>query len=260
MYGVFLSTTSQTNAGSGVANAPAFDTTLLSNGVTMTGSRITVAYSGVFLISFESKFSNSTGSNVVIDVWLAINGTNVAGSDQQVQTTGTVISASWTYEQYLNAGDYFQILWSCTSTNVSMVALGTQTAPTRPSSPSIYVSVSQITNYGQTGPQGATGATGAQATVLGRIVTSVNYTGLSSDTIIAVTGYSSPVSIYLPQSNTLPVGKFYVVVDEGRSASINNIQIVPFTGNLISGSSSIYITQNYEAISLYSYTNGWFIY
>ena len=166
-YGNFYSTATQTNPVASTANAMTLNTTVSNSGVSVvSSSQITIANAGTYLIDFAAQFTSSSGSNVVIDVWLSKNGTNVVGTDQQIQLTGgagTLSVAAWEYLVNASAGDYYVLYWSAPSTAVSMVYQAATTSPTRPSSPSVNVNVSQIM-YTQAGPTGATGATGPTGT------------------------------------------------------------------------------------------------
>ena len=165
-YGNFYSTATQTNPVASTANAMTLNTTVSNSGVSVvSSSQITIANAGTYLIDFAAQFTSSSGSNVVIDVWLSKNGTNVVGTDQQIQLTGgagTLSVAAWEYLVNASAADYYVLYWSAPSTAVSMVYQAAATSPTRPSSPSVNVNVSQImyTQAGPTGPTGATGPTG----------------------------------------------------------------------------------------------------
>ena len=48
----------------------------------------------------------------------------------------------------LNANDYIEIMWSTTSTQVSIEQIGTQTGPTRPATPSAIVTVNYVSSNG----------------------------------------------------------------------------------------------------------------
>jgi hypothetical protein len=137
------------------------NTTVSNSGVSIvSSSQITFANTGTYLIEFAAQFTSSSGANTVIDVWLSKNGTNVTGTDQQVQLTGgsgAFTVASWNYLQNVTASDYFVLYWSAPSTSVSMPYQAATTSPTRPSSPSVNVNVTQVM-YAQIGPTGPAGA------------------------------------------------------------------------------------------------------
>mgnify|MGYP003351551094 FL=1 len=123
------------------------------------GTQVTFVNAGKYLITVETAFSNSTGSNPTVSIWIAQNGTNVANSAQDVQFfggSGAVQYSSCTWIIDAAAGDYIQCYWSCSGTTVSLAAQGTLTNPTRPASPAATLSATQVM-YTQLGPTGPTG-------------------------------------------------------------------------------------------------------
>ena len=100
-YGLFISTSNQSNGGSTTANAVSYDATpVTNNGITVSGSTVTFANSGKYKIISELAVTNSTGSNPVVSSWLSKNGSNIANSSQDVQFAGAagnvqMIVCSW---------------------------------------------------------------------------------------------------------------------------------------------------------------------
>jgi hypothetical protein len=60
----------------------------------------------------------------------------------------------------LSAGDYVELAWRTSDTNLQFIHEASATSPTRPAIPSVIVTAQQVM-YTQLGPTGATGATGA---------------------------------------------------------------------------------------------------
>ena len=153
-YGTFVSTVNQTNGGSTTANPVAFDVTpAIANGVSISSSnQITFANAGTYLIEYELAFTSSVGSNPSIFTWLSQQGTNITNSACDFTLQGganqpQVISQQWIVS--VTAGQYIQIYWSSSSTNVSLVYQAASGSPTKPASPSAIVSVSLIPPSGQ---------------------------------------------------------------------------------------------------------------
>jgi hypothetical protein len=186
-YGNFYSTVTQTNPTANTANAITFNTTVASSGVSIvSSSRITIANTGTYLIDFAAQFTSSSGANVVVDIWLSKNGTNVTGTDQQIQLTGgagALLVGSWNYLVSATASDYYTLYWSSPSTSVSLVYQGTATSPTRPSSPSINLNVTQVM-YAQSGYSGYSGFSGAGTSGFS------GYSGYSGVGVSGLSGYS----------------------------------------------------------------------
>lgn len=166
-YGQFQDDTDQTIASTTAAYAMNFNTTDYSNGVYISNSsRINVRNAGVYNLQWSGQFENTDTQIHDATVWLRKNGSNVTGSTGFISipnshggVAGTIIGA-WNYFIELAVGDYVELMWSATSTNISLQAYPTQTSPTRPSTASViatmqYVSPSASTNiYASSQTQG----------------------------------------------------------------------------------------------------------
>jgi hypothetical protein len=111
-------------------------------------TRITVANTGVYNLLFSAQLTNSGGSGQTVDFWLRKNGAtaayNVPDTNGKVnlQSNTNYIMAAWNYFIALNAGDYIYLMWTATSTNVSMI-----NAPSNgvhPATPSIIVTLNKV--------------------------------------------------------------------------------------------------------------------
>lgn len=150
-YGAFQDTTDQTAASTTAAYAITLNTTDYAVGVAIvSSSQITVRSAGVYNIQFSIQFANSNVAIQDVDVWFRKNGTDVAGSNSKFSvpnshggTDGHLIAALNFYIQ-LAAGDYVQLMWATTSTNVTIEQIPTQTSPTRPSTPSVIVTINKV--------------------------------------------------------------------------------------------------------------------
>lgn len=150
-YGAFQDTTDQTAASTTAAYAITFNTTDYSAGVSVvSNSQITVRTGGIYNIQFSIQFANGNVAIQDVDIWFRKNGTDVAGSNSKFSvpnshggTDGHLIAALNFYLQ-LAAGDYVQIMWATTSTDVSLEQIPAQTTPTRPSTPSAIVTVNKV--------------------------------------------------------------------------------------------------------------------
>lgn len=125
-YGSFFDTTTQTAAAINTAYGMTFNTTDISNGVTIGSptSRIYVDTKNVYNIQFSAQLDNTSGGSHLIFIWIRVNGVDVANSASQVRLKGTdgELVAAWNFIQQLNAGDYFQLMWSVTDTSVQITS------------------------------------------------------------------------------------------------------------------------------------------
>ena len=83
-YGEFEDNTDQTAANTTTAYAITFDTTELSNGITLSNSsRINVSQAGIYNIHFTIQVKNTVNDSEDIDIWFRKNGTNIAASNKR---------------------------------------------------------------------------------------------------------------------------------------------------------------------------------
>jgi hypothetical protein len=151
-YGAFQDNTTQTALDVNVATEVKFNTTDLSNGVTIVNdgsgnpTRVTIANAGVYNIQFSLQLEKISGSgNYVIDIWLRKNGTNVEGTTGKVVLTGSAnaspVVAAWNYVLELASNDYVELMWSTSNTNA--VIISESASSPYPSLPSSILTITQ---------------------------------------------------------------------------------------------------------------------
>jgi hypothetical protein len=145
-YGSFYHTANVLLTSATTAYALPLNTTAEAVGVSIaSNSRITVANAGVYNIQFSAQLDKTDNNDDLVNIWLAINGTNVANSNTQVTVlNGGKYLAAWNFVTTLAANDYAQIFVQSPDVNMRVVAVGTQTNPARPAVPSIIVTVTQV--------------------------------------------------------------------------------------------------------------------
>ena len=153
-YGSFQDSTDQTASNSTTAYAISFNTTDVSNGVTLSNSsRLNVVEAGLYNIQFSIQFKNTTADSQDIDVWFRKNGTDVSNSNSRFgiaprrilgDPSNTI--ASLNYYISLSANDYIQIMWRVADVGVSIEQYAAETSPTRPAIPSAIATVSFVSN------------------------------------------------------------------------------------------------------------------
>jgi hypothetical protein len=153
-HGAFQDSTDQVAANTTTAYAITFNTTDFSNGVTMaSGSRITVADTGIWNLQFSIQFTNTTNTAQDVDVWFRVNGTNSANSNSRFgfaprKAVGDPYHtiAAMNYFLTLNANDYVEIMWRPTDVGVTIEQYAAGTSPTRPAVPSAIATISFVSN------------------------------------------------------------------------------------------------------------------
>jgi hypothetical protein len=148
-YGVFSSSVTQVNKGANQINIMSADTTETNSGVVLSANtRFVALNAGVYNIQFSAQFAKTTPGGDIVSVWFRKNGNDVPRSNtiiSVVDAGGLKIGlASWNYVGTLNANEYFEIAWSTSETTMELLWQTTQTNPTRPVTPSIIVTVTQV--------------------------------------------------------------------------------------------------------------------
>jgi hypothetical protein len=157
-YANYYSNTTQTI--NTTATQITFPNNFVQNGITLdVNSNITFTNAGTYQITGELQVNGS--NNSVFVHWYRLNGVDVTSSSFTDNFSGgaaRILSTS-TAIFTVNAGDTVGIWGLRTAGTVSIEAVAASGSPAYPASPSVNVTVSQIT-YTQIGPTGYTGATG----------------------------------------------------------------------------------------------------
>ena len=147
-YGQFSST--QTQSGSAnTAYSMTFDTTDFSNGVSLVdGSKLTIANTGLYNIQFSAQLHTTANQAVDFSIWFAMTGSNIANSNTDFTVEkiagGGYGVAALNFLTEIASGSYVEIKYSKTTLQGQLEAKGTQATPTRPATPSIIATVTQI--------------------------------------------------------------------------------------------------------------------
>lgn len=152
-FGAFQSLVDQSIATANTAYAMTLDTTDFSNGVTTSNSsRINVANAGLYNLQWSGQFVNTDTQIHDSSVWIRINGTNLTGStgflsipNKHGGVDGHLI-VGWNYFLELAQNDYVELYWSATNTAISLQHFAAQTSPTRPSTASLIVTMTFVSN------------------------------------------------------------------------------------------------------------------
>jgi hypothetical protein len=153
-HGAFHDSTDQVAASTTAATVVTFNTTDISNGVTLSNSsRLNVADSGVFNIQFSIQLKNTTNDSHDVDIWFRKNGTNVDNSNSRFhpparKSTGdpSHMIAALNFFIELDAGDYVEIVYKVGDVGVTLEHFAAGSSPTRPAVPSAIATVSFVSN------------------------------------------------------------------------------------------------------------------
>jgi len=202
-YGAFSDYTNQTASAINTGYPFTFNTTDLTNQVSVvSSSRITIDNTGIYNLQFSAQFVNTDTQEHDVTIWLRKNGTDIVGSSGYVAVVakhggidGHVLP-SWNYLLSVVAGDYFEIVWSTTSLNVSVATYAAGSPP--PSTASIIATVTQQSGImAGTGITAINSLTGASQTLT---------TGLTG-TDFGITSSGSTHTFNLPIASATNTGK-----------------------------------------------------
>jgi len=153
-YGAFQDGTDQTAANTTTAYAITFDTTDFNNGVTLSNSsRFNVSQAGIYNIQFSVQLVNTTNASVDIDIWFRKNGTNIDKSNSRFglaprKSSGDPfhIIGAMNFFVSLDTNDYVELMWRTSDVGASIEHYAASSTPTRPSIPSVIVTVTFVSN------------------------------------------------------------------------------------------------------------------
>tara|TARA_R110002126_G_scaffold210584_2_gene357150 strand:- start:1 stop:648 length:648 start_codon:yes stop_codon:yes gene_type:complete len=146
--GAFYSTTTQTAAAINTAYPITFNTTDITDGVYIgaTTSQVFVDRIRTYNFQFSAQLIKASVGIGNVFIWYRVNGVNVTNSARQTTLAGSsaVVVAAWNYVVKLNAGDYFELVFSTDDTGCQIVAVAA--AAPAPAIPSVILTVTDNIN------------------------------------------------------------------------------------------------------------------
>jgi hypothetical protein len=142
-YGAFHSTATQTAAAINTAYGMTLNATDISFGV-YTGtptSRVYVDTEGYYNFQFSCQLGKTSGGLGIIYIWPRINGVDIPASATKIRIQGNNAEtvAAWNFVLAVNAGDYFELMWSTDDTTCQIFA-SAASSPV-PAIPSVILTV-----------------------------------------------------------------------------------------------------------------------
>lgn len=147
-FGQFTHNTTATPAAANTAYALAWDTSVIAEGVTLTGSpttRMTVAYSGLYNFATRIQFSSSNSSIKKGWMWLRKNGTTDIGSSSAVGSlsdNGGYMVLSINDFVSLGVNDYVELMWAVDDTALKPTTVAATAF--HPAIPTAHAAVTQV--------------------------------------------------------------------------------------------------------------------
>ena len=133
-----------------LSNTDFVDGIVLENNIAGKPTRIKVNKTGKYNVQFSAQLNRTAGTTAEdVSIWIKKNETNVPATCTDISITGSATTsaptvAAWNFFQKLNAGDYLEIMWSTTNTQIVIQYIGARTSPIRPAIPSLIVTIHQI--------------------------------------------------------------------------------------------------------------------
>jgi hypothetical protein len=136
-HGSFYDTTTQTNPVANAVNLMKVNSVYDSADGTQYAikkdtNRVYITQTGVYNIQFSAQLDKTGGGNTHFDIWIRVNGQNVAHSATKVVIAGPNDEkvAAWNWVLTFGANDYFEIAWASPSTDAVLLAeAATGTSP-----------------------------------------------------------------------------------------------------------------------------------
>jgi hypothetical protein len=152
-YGSFYDTTIQTNPVGNVPRSMSFNTTDITNGVSISGSTspfntyIKTENAGVYNIQFSAQIDKTDGGEDNIDIWIRKNGIDIIDSATALTLpkNNNRLVAAWNWFVQSAANDYYQIIWR--SDDTSMRLLAESISGTHPGIPSVILTVNRVDQF-----------------------------------------------------------------------------------------------------------------
>jgi hypothetical protein len=152
-YGSFYDTTIQTNPIANVPRSMSFNSTDITNGVSISGSTnpfntyIKTTNAGVYDIQFSAQVDKTDSGADEIVIWLRKNEIDLTDTATTLTLSGNNDKqvAAWNWFVTSAANDYYQIIWFSADTNIRLLA--ETISATHPGIPSVIVTVNRVDQF-----------------------------------------------------------------------------------------------------------------
>ena len=146
-YAQLIRTATQQAATANTAYGIAWDAMVFGDGITLDptdNTKIVFPEDGKFILSFSAELKSNSGSTKTIWIWPRINGVDTNGTTMKttLHTNNQDIVISRTAIFEMQAGQYFELMWSVDDTNIQIKAVAAA-APV-PAIPSAILTVTFV--------------------------------------------------------------------------------------------------------------------
>jgi hypothetical protein len=248
-YGSFYDTTTQTNPVANIPRSMSFNTTDITNGVSISGSTnpfntyIKTQNAGVYNIQFSAQLDKTDSGADEIVIWLRKNGINLTDTATSVTLSGNNAKnvAAWNWFVNSAANDYYQIIWQSADTNVRLFAEPTDG---HPGIPSVIVTANRVDQFlSNTGSFSGSFTGGFTGSLQGTATTASSVTNLNqSVTIGKITSTPSTentLNVYpSPAGGTGEGGQILLAASEGLYTSASMLDTYQNQFRLLKGTNT----------------------
>jgi hypothetical protein len=152
-YGSFYDTTTQTNPVANIPRSMSFNTTDITNGVSISGSTspfntyIKTQNAGVYNIQFSAQLDKTDSGVDEVIIWLRKNGSDLTDTATTISLNGNNDKqvAAWNWFVNSAANDYYQIIWYSADTDLRILA--ETTGGGHPGIPSVIATANRIDQF-----------------------------------------------------------------------------------------------------------------
>lgn len=156
-FGSFYDTTTQTNPVANTVNLMKVNSTYDSgNGANFSiqkdTNKIFIGEDGVYNIQFSAQLDKTGGGASAVYIWIRVNGVSVPYSASKVVIDGpnAEVIAAWNWMLLFKAGDYFELAWESSDTNVILAAVAA--SGNIPEIPSVIITAQWVSNIPASAP------------------------------------------------------------------------------------------------------------
>jgi hypothetical protein len=111
-------------------------------------TRIYAQNTGLYNLQFSAQLHTTANEACDFSVWFAMTGSNIANSNTdfsiEKQSGGGFSVAALNFLTPITSGSYVELYWSKTTANGQLQTKGLQSTPSRPATPSVIVTVTQV--------------------------------------------------------------------------------------------------------------------
>ena len=144
----YYDTTTQTNPVANAVNLFTYNSVISEHQVnrSIPTSKVYINQTGVYNFQFSAQLDKTGGGASAVYIWPRVNGVNLPDSATKMVINGPndEVVAAWNFVLVMGAGDYFELAWESSDTNVVMPYVAA--SGNIPAIPSIILTVNWVSS------------------------------------------------------------------------------------------------------------------